>query len=277
MTTGTLITVAPTGAENSKATVPALPVTIDELVSTAKECEALGAAVIHVHARDDDGEPTLDLGRLGAVVSALRQSTDLIVELSTGGAVTDAEADRLAVLDAGPELASCAMGTINAGDAVFLNRWDFIVDLHTRMQEKNVRPVYEIADLGQLTTLRRLLDRYGLPAGDHVHVELVMGVPGGMPGTAAALVACQAAIRDLPAGTTVAATGTADSSLPVIMASLATGGHLRVGLADTVNYSPSRAVESNMQLVARAVGFAHLAQRPPLTSADARTLLGLSK
>ncbi len=277
MTTGTLITVAPTGAESSKAKVPALPVTIDELVSTAKECEALGAAVIHVHIRDDAAEPTLDLGRLRATVAALKQSTDLIVQLSTGGAVTDPESERLAVLDAGPEMASCTMGTVNFGDGVFLNRWDFIVDLHTRMQEKGVRPEYEIFDLGQLTTLQRLLDRYGLPAGEHVHVDLVMGVPGGMPGTAAALVACEAAIRDLPAGTTFAATGIGRSTLPVIMASLSAGGHLRVGMEDTVTYSKGRPVESNMQLVARAVGFAHLAQRPPLTTSDARTMLGLTR
>src|SRR3954453_20596265 len=108
--TGTLITVAPTGAESSKADVPALPVTLDELVSTAKECEALGAAVIHVHIRDDAAQTTLDLAGWRATVAALRQSTDLIVQLSTGGAVTDPEADRLAVLDAAPEMASCTMG-----------------------------------------------------------------------------------------------------------------------------------------------------------------------
>jgi 3-keto-5-aminohexanoate cleavage enzyme len=277
MTTGTLITVAPTGAESSKAAVPALPVTLDELLSTAKECEALGAAIIHVHIRDENAEPTLDQGRLRATVAALRQSTDLIVQLSTGGAVTDPEANRLAVLDAGPEMASCTMGTVNFGDAVFLNRWDFIVDLHTRMQERNILPEYEIFDLGQLTTLQRLLDKYGPPAGGHVHLDLVMGVPGGMPGTTAALVACQAAIRDLPAGTTFSATGIGRSTLPVIMASLSVGGHLRVGMEDTITYMKGRPVESNMQLVARAVGFAHLAQRPPFTPADARVVLGLSK
>src|SRR3954452_12590947 len=101
MTSGTLITVAPTGAETSKAAVPALPVRLDELVATAKECEALGAGIIHVHIRDDAGAPTLDLGRLRDTVAALRQSTDLIVQLSSGGAVTDPEAARLAVLDAG--------------------------------------------------------------------------------------------------------------------------------------------------------------------------------
>jgi len=273
--TGTVITVAPTGAESSKAVVPALPVTLDELVSTAKECEALGASIIHVHIRDAAAEPTLDPGRLRDTVAALRQGTDLIVQLSSGGAVTDPESDRLAVLDADPEMASCTMGTVNFGDGVFLNRWQFIVELHTRMQERGIVPEYEIFDLGQLTTLQRLLDSYGLPAGGHVHVDLVMGVPGGMPGTAAALVACEQSIRDLPAGTTFSATGIGRSTIPVMLASLAAGGHLRVGMEDTVTYARGRPVDSNMQLVARAVGFAQLAQRPPLTAADTRELLGV--
>jgi 3-keto-5-aminohexanoate cleavage enzyme len=275
MTTGTLITVAPTGAESSKVDVPALPVTLDELASTAKECEALGAAIIHVHIRDRQARPTLDSGLLRETVATLRSSTDLIVQLSSGGAVTDPEADRLAVLDAGPEMASCTMGTVNFGDSVFLNRWDFIVDLHTRMQDRGIVPEYEIFDLGQLTTLQRLLHQHGLPFGGHVHVDLVMGVPGGMPGTAEALVACRQAIRDLPAGSTFSATGIGRSTIPVMLASLSTGGHLRVGMEDTITYSKGRAVDSNMQLVARAAGFAQLAQRPPITPAEARTLLGV--
>jgi 3-keto-5-aminohexanoate cleavage enzyme len=274
MTTGTLITVAPTGAESAKPEVPALPVTLDELVLTAKECEALGAAVIHVHIRDDEARPTLDLGRLRDTVAALRDSTELIVQLSSGGAVTDPEADRLAVLDAGPDMASCTMGTVNFGDEVFLNRWEFVVDLHTRMQERGIVPEYEIFDLGHLTSLQRLLGKYGLPAGGHVHVDFVMGVPGGMPGTTEALVACRQALRDLPAGTTFSATGIGRTTIPVLLASLSAGGHLRVGMEDTIAYAKGRPVESNMQLVARAVGFAQLAQRPPLTVAQAREMLG---
>src|ERR1700754_3555135 len=227
MTTGTLITVAPTGAESAKAEVPALPVTLEELVLTAKECEALGAAVIHVHIRDDQARPTLDLGRLRDTVAALREGTDLVVQLSTGGAVTDPERDRLAGLEAGPEMASCTMGTVNFGDDVFLNRGEVIVDLHTPMQERGIVPEYEIFDLGHLTALQRLLGRYGLPAGGHVHVDFVMGVPGGMPGTADALVACRQAVRDLPAGTTFSATGIGRSTIPVMLAALSADGHLR--------------------------------------------------
>jgi 3-keto-5-aminohexanoate cleavage enzyme len=276
MMAGTLITVAPTGAEVAKADAPALPVTLDELVSTAQDCREAGASVIHVHIRDDDAEPTLDTGRLRETVAALWEATDLVVQLSTGGAVTDPETDRLRVLEAAPDMASCTMGTVNFGEDVFLNRWEFIVALHTRMQERGIVPEYEIFDLGHLWTLERLLDRHGLPAGGHVHVDLVMGVPGGMPGTAAALVACVDAMRALPADTTFSATGIGRTTLPVLLASLAAGGHLRVGMEDTLSYAKGQPVESNAQLVARAADAARLAQRPPLGPDEARTLLGLT-
>jgi 3-keto-5-aminohexanoate cleavage enzyme len=275
MTNGTLITVAPTGAESVKADVPALPVTLDELVTTGRECESVGASVIHVHIRDADARPTLDQGLLKATVQALRAETDLIVQLSSGGAVTDPEGARLAVLDAEPDMASCTMGTVNFGDDVFMNRWDFIVDLHTRMQERGIVPEYEIFDLGQMTSLQRLLSKYGLPAGGHVHVDFVMNVPGGMPGTTEALVACKQALRDLPDGTTFAATGIGRSTIDVMLASLSAGGHLRVGMEDTVTYRKGVPVESNMQLVARAVAFAQLAERAPLRPDEARALLGV--
>ncbi|MBA3279151.1 MAG: 3-keto-5-aminohexanoate cleavage protein [Geodermatophilaceae bacterium] len=268
----TLITVAPTGAESSKSDVPALPVTLDELVATARGAEAIGAAVIHVHIRDEQARPSLDLDRLRDTVEALREQTSLIVQLSTGGAVTDPEENRLRVLEAAPDAASCSMGTVNFGRDVFLNRWDFIVELHNRMRDAQIVPEYEIFDLGQLTTLQRLLDKHGPPYGEHVHVDLVMGVPGGMPGTAHALVA---AVGVLPAGATFAATGVGRTSLPVMLAALSAGGHLRVGMEDTLTYAPGEPVRDNTQLVARAAGMAKIAQRPPMSVADARALLGV--
>jgi uncharacterized protein (DUF849 family) len=251
-------------------------VTLQELVGTAEECEALGASVVHVHIRDDAASPTLDLGRLRDTVAALRAQTRLVVQLSSGGAVTDPESDRLRVLEAEPDMASCTMGTVNFGEDVFLNRWEFIVELHSRMQERRIVPEYEIFDLGHLWSLARLLDRYGLPHGGHVHVDFVMGVPGGMPGTAEALVAAKQLVREaLPADTTFSATGVGRTTLPVMLASLAAGGHLRVGMEDTLTYAKGQPVESNMQLVARAAGFARLAQRPPLSADEARAMLGL--
>jgi 3-keto-5-aminohexanoate cleavage enzyme len=269
---GTLITVAPTGAEHAKADVPNLPVTLDELVSTAQDCERVGAAMIHVHIRGADTKPTLDLKLLTDTVAALRERTNLVVQLSTGGAVTDPEDDRLRVLDALPDSASCTMGTVNFGDDVFLNRWAFVVELHRGMQDRGIVPEYEIFDIGQLATLRRLLDEHGLPAGGHVHVDLVMGVPGGMPGDTETLVA---ALRLIPEGATFAATGIGRTSLPVLLASLSAGGHLRVGMEDTVSYARGQRVKDNAQLVARAAGLARISQRPPLSAAEGRELLGI--
>jgi 3-keto-5-aminohexanoate cleavage enzyme len=272
VTPGTLITLAPTGAESAKADVPALPVTVEEVVATARDCQAVGAAVIHLHVRGEDTTPTLDLGRCREVVQAVREGTDLVVQISTGGAVTDPFDQRLAVLDVDPDAASLSLGTVNFGRDVFSNPWDLIVELHTQMQQRGIVPEYEVFDLGHLATLQRLLDRYGPPAGGHVHVDLVMGVPGGMPGTTQALAAC---LPHLPPGATFAATGVGRTSLPVMLAALSAGGHLRVGMEDTLTYAPGEPVRDNAQLVARAAGLARIAQRPPLTTDEARAMLGI--
>ena len=272
MGASTLITVAPTGAETAKVDVPALPVTLEELVATARDCAAVGAAVVHVHVRDADARPTLDLARLRDTVTALREQTDLVVQLSTGGAVTDPEEDRLRVLDAAPDAASCTMGTVNFGSDVFLNRWDFVVELHRRMRDREIVPEYEIFYLGHLAALHRLLDKHGPPHGGHVHVDLVMGVPGGMPGTVQALTA---AVQMLPAQATFSATGVGRATLPVMLAALSAGGHLRVGMEDTLTYAPGEPVRDNAQLVARAAGMSRIAQRPPMPVEQARALLGI--
>ncbi|CAM3277999.1 3-keto-5-aminohexanoate cleavage protein [Stackebrandtia soli] len=276
MSASTLITVAPTGAESSKQDVPALPVTLDELVAEAVACEAAGASVIHVHIRDDEAKPTLDLGRLTATVEALRSNTNLIVQLSSGGAVTDPEEHRLRVLEAAPDMASCTMGTVNFGDDVFMNRSAFIVELHQRMRDRRIVPEYEIFDLGHLVSLARLLDKHGLPFGGHVHVDFVLGVPGGAAADAETVTAfADAARRYLPADATFSATGIGRGTLPVMFTALAAGGHLRVGMEDTTSYARRQPVESNAQLVRRASEAAALAQRPAMTIADARDLLGI--
>jgi 3-keto-5-aminohexanoate cleavage enzyme len=272
MAAGTLISVAPTGAETAKTDAPGLPVTVDELVSTAKACEAAGAAVIHVHVRDAEARPTLDSGRVREALTAVREGTDLVVQVSTGGAVSDSEQDRLGVLDCGPDAASLTCGTVNFGGDVFLNRWEFIERLYLEMRDREIVPEFELFDLGHAATMCRLLDKHGEPYGGHVHCDLVMGVPGGMPGTTQALVSCVAA---LPAGATFSATGVGRTTLPVMLAALSTGGHLRVGMEDTLTFAPGRPVRDNAELVERAAGFARHAQRPPLTPEEARAMLGV--
>jgi 3-keto-5-aminohexanoate cleavage enzyme len=268
-----LITVAPTGAETAKADFPQLPTTPEELAQTAKDCEQAGAAMIHIHVRDREHRPTLDLALLREWVAAVRETSDLVVQLSTGGSVHDPLDQRMKVLDAEPDSCSLTMGTTNFGDDVFSNPWPFVCDLYQLAQERGVAPEFELFDLGQVHAMRRLLDRYGLPAGGKVHVDLVMGVPGGMNGTTDALVA---AVHDLPPETTSwSATGIGRSTLSVILASLSKGGHLRVGMEDVLTISRGVPVESNAQLVERAVAIGALAQRTPMTPAQARELIGV--
>ena len=267
----TLITVAPTGAETEKADVPALPTTLAELVETACRCEQAGAAMVHVHVRDAEHRPTLDLHRLSETVAALREETTLVVQLSTGGSVHDPLERRLRVLDAAPDSCSLTMGTVNFGDDVFSNPWPFIVELYQISQEREVVPEFELFDLGHVAALHRLLETYGLPYGGQVHCDLVMGVPGGMPGTADALVA---AVNALPeAVTSWSATGIGRTALPVALAALAKGGHLRVGMEDTLTLARGVPVTHNAALVERAARLAEIAQRPAMTSDDARALL----
>jgi 3-keto-5-aminohexanoate cleavage enzyme len=268
-----LITVAPTGAETAKADCPQLPTTPEELAVTAVECRQAGAAMIHLHVRDHDHRPTLDVPLLAEWVAAVRESTDLVVQLSTGGSVHDPLADRLRVLDAEPDSCSLTMGTTNFGDEVFVNPWPFVCELYQLSQERGVVPEFELFDLGQVHALRRLLDRYGLPHGGRVHADLVMGVPGGMDGTADALVASVAA---LPQQTTSwSATGIGRSTLPVALAALSKGGHLRVGMEDVLTLARGVPVERNAQLVERAVELGRLAQRTPMSPGEARSLLGM--
>lgn len=267
----TLITVAPTGAEISKAEVPTLPTTLDELVETAQRCEAAGAGLIHVHVRDADSRPTLDIGRLRDTVDALRAQTSLVVQLSTGGSVHDPLEHRLRVLEAKPDSCSLTMGSVNFGDDVFLNPWPFIVDLYRRSQEAEVVPEFELFDLGHVAALHRLLAAEGLPFGGKVHCDLVMGVPGGMAGTAQMVVAAVSALPEQV--TSWSATGIGRTSLPVAFAALSAGGHLRVGMEDTLTLARGVPVTSNVQLVERAAQLARMAQRPPMDGVQVKQLL----
>ena len=275
MISGTLLTVAPTGAETDKAQVPQLPTTLDELVETARRCQSAGAGLIHIHVRDAEHRPTLDPVRLREAVQAVREATDLVVQLSTGGSVHDPLDARLRVLDAEPDSCSLTCGTTNFGDDVFLNPWGFMVDLYRLAQEREVVPEFEIFELGHLHALRRLIDTCGLPFGGKVHLDFVLGVPGSMPATPQALLAGVAMLP--PEVTSWSATGIGRGHLPVAATAVAAGGHLRVGMEDNLVFSRGRQVQHNVELVTRAAELAALMQRPAVSTEEARELLGIKE
>lgn len=222
----TMITVTPI-----RAATP-----LDEVVRTARACADIGAAVVSVQEADP--------GRLADTVAALRESTELVVQLAAGA------------LDAGPDVATCPLGDPRAAE------------LHTELRDRGIVAAYEVGAPDQLAALTRLLDAHGLPYGGQVHCVLVLSGPAPLPALADA-------VRALPAGATFTATGVGPAALPVLLGALSAGGHLRVGLADTPEYAPGEPARNDAQLVARAAGVARIAQRPPATAAEARTLLGI--
>lgn len=271
--TGTMITVAGTGGEISKQEVPRLPASPEEIAAMAQSCEAAGAAMIHIHVRDAQGMPTLDLGRIRETVAAVQEVSTMVVQLSTGGAITDHFDARLRVLEAEPESCSLTLGTVNFGEGVFSNPWGFIVDLYREAKLKRVVPEFEIFELGHLVTLRRLIDQEGLPFGGRVHCDLVLGVPGAAPGLPRIVQAgCDLFPEEV---TSWSATGIGRATLPVALTALAMGGHLRVGMEDTLTFAARRPVRDNAELVERASKLAKIAQRSPLSVDEARSLLAV--
>jgi uncharacterized protein (DUF849 family) len=236
---GTLLTVAP------RATA-----SVGDLVAAAQNGERVGVSVVRVPV----GEP----GRLAEAVAAVRGQTGLLVQLA------DVIDER--VLDAGPDSASCPVTSEDSGES-----WSALVRLHAALRGRGIAPEYEITRTEQFAVLRKLLDEHGLPVGGRVHVGLLLGAPGGLPGDAGTLVD---AVRLLPEGASFSAAGLGSATIPVMLAALATGGHLRVGTADTGYYAEGQPAQ-DIQLVARAAGLAKIAQRPPLAVAEARELLGV--
>ncbi len=117
-----VITCACTGAETTKAQNPALPVTPEEIADAACEARRAGAAILHLHVRGADGRPTQDPAVFRKAIGLIRAKCDIVVELTTGGAVGDTADERLRpVMELEPEMASLDCGTVNFGDEFIVN------------------------------------------------------------------------------------------------------------------------------------------------------------
>jgi 3-keto-5-aminohexanoate cleavage enzyme len=267
-----IVTVAGVGAETTRAHNPALPHTPDEIAEDARRCADAGAAIYHLHCRSDDGEPTQDPQRFRDCVAAIRGRCDIVVQVSTGGAVWMGADERLGSLEARPEMASLTCGTTNFGQAVFSNPAPLMLDFARRMTALRVKPELEIFDLGHLDNAAWLCAKAPLPGPQHY--DLVLGVPGALAGLPRNLCALT---QRLPAGSTWTATGVGRSHLPVALTALAEGGGVRCGLEDQVEYLPGRLARGNAELVERIVRLGGELGRPAASPARAREILGLTE
>lgn len=265
-----VITCAPVGAEVRPDQTPYLPYTPQLLGETARAIREAGASIIHVHCRNDDGTNTQSVERFREAYDAIRAQSDLIVQFSTGGAIGMTPEERAGVLELRPEMATLTCGTVNFGDEVFENSFPIMRAIAKKMREFDVRPELEIFDKGHIANARRLARERVLSLPQHV--DLVLGVPGGLEATVQNL--CDL-VDDLPDGCTWSVAGMGRQQLPMAMAAIAMGGHVRVGLEDNLYYERGQ-LARNEDLVARVARVAAEAGRKVATPEQARKLLGLS-
>ncbi|PKO61389.1 MAG: 3-keto-5-aminohexanoate cleavage protein [Betaproteobacteria bacterium HGW-Betaproteobacteria-18] len=265
-----IITAALTGAEVTREQQPALPITPEEIADAAHACAQAGAAIVHVHARLPDATPTQDKEVYRQIIAEVNKRCNVIVQVSTGGAVGMTAQERLAPVTLKPEMATLSMGTVNFGGDVFMNHPTEMEVFAAAMRDHGVKPELEIFDSGMLTTVHRWLKK-GLLSGPQ-HFDFVLGIPGGMAGTPEALMYLRS---QLPAGATWTVAGIGPAQLPLGTLAILLGGHVRVGFEDNVYYRKGELASSNAQLVARMARISRELDRDVATPDEARALLGL--
>ncbi|MBL8967378.1 MAG: 3-keto-5-aminohexanoate cleavage protein, partial [Spirochaetaceae bacterium] len=266
-----VITCACTGAETTKEQNPALPISPEEVQKAAVEAREAGAAILHLHVRTPEGKPTQDPARFKEVIDAIRRKTDIVIEITTGGAVGDTAEERLrpvALLE--PEMASLDCGTVNFGDEYIVNDLPTMRAFAAEFRARKVRPTLECFDLGHVYASRILLKEGLIEAP--LHYGFVMNVPAALPYSVPNL---QAMIDAIPEGSDFTVMGIGRSSLPAQFGAIAAGGWIRVGFEDNVFFSKGVLAKSNAELVERAARIAHEAGLAPATPDEVRQYLKL--
>jgi 3-keto-5-aminohexanoate cleavage enzyme len=267
-----LITAAVVGAEVTRAQSPYVPYTPEEIARAAVDAWRAGAAAIHLHARWPDGRPSQRPEHFRAIVDGIRAAgCDAVLQCSTGGAVGMGLEERLGSLVEGAEMGTLNLGTMNFGDDVFLNSRPDVVRVAARLRERGLVPECEVYDAGMLDTLRWLLAKGHLAAP--YHVQLVLGVPGGMSASERNL---RFLVEGLPEGVRWTAAGVGRAQLELAALAPRLGGHVRVGLEDNLYLAKGVLARGSHELVARAAELAREAGRVPATPAEARRILGLA-
>ena len=269
-----IITVAITGSVPRKKDNPALPVTIAEQVESTHAAYEAGAALAHVHVRNDDETPSSDSGKFARLQEGIRKHCrDMIIQFSTGGRGRAMEA-RGAMLHLKPDMASLATGSVNFPTIVYENPPDFVRSLAVAMRDYGTKPEIEVFDLAMLYNTVDLVAEGLILAPPHV--QFVCGVKHALPAHRDILEFEVAKLRELLPGATWTAAGIGKHQLEVNRWALEMGGHCRTGLEDNVRWDKTTLAPSNAALVGRVAELCAAYGRPIATAAQARSMLGLS-
>jgi 3-keto-5-aminohexanoate cleavage enzyme len=264
-----VVTVAPTGAEVTRADNPALPHMPAEIAADVGACAEAGASVCHLHAREEDGSPSSRRELFEETITLIRERTPIVTMVSTGGAVWMTMDERLAGLEAEPDLAGVETGSMNFGEDLFVTSPPDARRVVERATELGIGLEAEMFDVGHVVQAVRMLERGELPPP--LRANLVFGVPGGIDATPEAL---EAMLRPLPEGThwSITAVGRHQRRM-LALATLRGAGGIRVGFEDCVYLRRGVLASSNAELVADACELVRTLGRRPATIDEARELL----
>jgi len=265
-----IITAALAGAEVTRHDNPNLPITPQELADAAYDCYRAGASIVHLHARNEDQSSTQSADVYGEIIDLIKAKCNLVVQVSTGGAVGMSAEERLQPVYLKPEMATLSTGSVNFGDDVFMNPPAYIEEFARIMQEQGVKPEIEAFDVGMINNALQLVKKGFLK--EPLHFDFVMGVPGGIPGTLKNLLHMA---ESVPTGSTWTVAGVGRTELPLGTAAIIMGGHVRVGFEDNIYYTKGVLAESNAQLVERIARVAEIHSRPVASPDEAREILKL--
>jgi 3-keto-5-aminohexanoate cleavage enzyme len=273
MTSPCIITVAITGSIPKTADNPAVPVSPAQQIESTQEAFEAGAALVHVHVRNEDESPGSDPDKFAAIQEGVRKyCPGMIIQFSTGGRGRD-QAQRGAMLHHRPDMASLSTGSVNFPKNIYENPPDFVDGLAATMLEFGIKPEIEVFDAAMLYNAANLVKRGLLEAP--AHVQFVLGIPNALPARRGLLEFLISELHDVLPGATWTAAGIGRHQFEVNQWCLELGGHCRTGLEDNLKFDSTRLATSNAELVTKVVDIAARYDRHPATTSEARKLLSL--
>ena len=268
-----IITVAITGSVPRKENNPAVPITVPEQIESTQAAYEAGAAIVHVHVRNDDQSTTSSPEKFAAFLAGIRKHCpDIVVQFSTGGR-SGHGSERGGMLHHRPDMASLTTGSCNFPTRIYENPPELIRELAEKMSQHEIKPEIEIFDLAMLYNAVRYVEEGLLHAP--LHVQFVLGVKNALPAERDILEFEVAKLAELMPEATWVAAGIGRHQLEVNRWCLELGGHCRTGLEDNVRWDKSRLAASNAELVARVAALCAEHGRSVATPAEARAILGL--
>jgi 3-keto-5-aminohexanoate cleavage enzyme len=266
-----ILTAAVNGPIATLADHPGLPVTPEQIATAAADAYAAGAAIAHVHIRDEAGLPTADLKMAKVVMERVAERCPILFQLSTGVGLTVPYEDRARLVELKPRMATLNPCTMSFGVGEFRNPPLGVKKLAGRMRELGIKAELEIYDSGHVDACLDLL-KDGLLV-EPLQFSIVMGVKGGMSATVENLLHT---VRRIPDGAVWQAIAIGRTNLDLTTIAMLMGGNVRTGLEDTLNFSKGVRARDSAQLVERVAGVCKSLGREVATVQQATQLLGLA-